>query len=87
MDAGIVWIIGGIIFQVVFFSDMPEMPQSPELENFEAMRSMMILLTVLVGGGNGGALCLDHKATGIGTFQTRIHDLTIRRTRQPASEN
>lgn len=48
MSIGIVWMIVGIIFQLVFFSSMPEMQQSAEFQDFQAMQSLMMWFTALI---------------------------------------
>ena len=54
MSFGILWMIGSVIFQVVFFSSMPEIPQGEQFQDFETMQSLMMWFSVLIGIGVTG---------------------------------
>lgn len=51
LSIGILWSLASLIFQAVFFSTMPEMAQSTELQEFETMKSVMLWFTAIISIG------------------------------------
>lgn len=51
LSLGILWSLGAIVLQALFFSSMPEMPRGPQAEGFDTMQTIMQWFMVIFGIG------------------------------------
>ncbi len=51
LSLGILWSLGAIVLQAVFFSTMPEMPRGPRAEDFDTMLTVMRWFMFIFGVG------------------------------------
>jgi len=51
LSLGILWSLGSLILQAVFFSTMPEMAQGPEYQEFKTMQTLMQWFTAIISIG------------------------------------
>jgi hypothetical protein len=51
LSLGILWNLGVIVLQTVFFGNMPEMPRGPQAEGFDTMWTIMQWFMVIFGIG------------------------------------